>query len=1175
MARDTKNAKTRKSLDEQLYLESLHANNHNPFWQSTLFDEVYLQNDVPVKHRDLWEQDEAGPFFEFCAQFQSLCSELKNIDLGSWSERNTINRIIKPVLRMLGYFDKCSPNQEPWAEDESFSLKEDGELKTYKPDLIIVNDPRELQHIERKRGQEKLEEARESVIVPIEAKYWDRIEDIRQNSSEDTKRADKKDQSDSARALDFEEQCLKYMEILHKDYGILTDGRTWRLYNFELSSGSYHRNFQFNLGHLMRHVNAGLDKDPQDDKTFRENAKYFYHLFCKRAFYNEEGNERLLDSLLSDSKKYGRVEEDLKDRFVKAISFACNGFLKSAESKGLTPDVNTIRNVAESHLFNILFIKHCESRNVLPLKQSPEYRAISLSNTVDKLEHFRPTREEDDLNLPALKRMFSRDFTYSQEGTELYDRLLQLTSILQSGSKKHQAFEIEGFQESIFSEEEWNFAQKHKLSNLVMVRVLFELGYCKSEIPGKRYQQIPYNFFSPRQLGSIYESFLGFRLERASESMAYIKKQWVPANLQSEKMKALDVPKVRKGELFFSPDNADRKATGSYYTPDSVVQYIVKETLAPLVKNKKSQEILKLRVCDPAMGSGHFVSAALTYLSRRYLEALEKETNDDLTLTLIAAKRKLLPHCIYGVDINPRAVKLAKMSLWLESAEAGRKLEHLDDQIECTDSLNDESLWRTKWRFLNNGIDAVVGNPPYLGEKGHKDLFQKLASGFLGRRFYMGKCDLFYFFFHIGLEILRDGGRLGFITTNYFTTAQGAKNLRKDLKDRSNIDLLINLNELKVFGDASGQHNMITVLTKTEIESETVVVNSDETGPCTQETIHSIASRESKKTTYSLIQKTSLFDGEEFYIRIGAISGGADTSQFKSVIAKIRSESVSLGSVFNVNQGIVSGADKVSEAHRRKFPNIKSPKGAGIFVLSRNELKSLSFKKPDADLLVRSWFKNSHICKFGTEKKSDEYVLYVGREQKSLPKEVIDFLSPYKTMLAARREVKNDVIKWFQLQWPRDRTIFECEKIVAPQRSKLNTFGYNKGNFFASADVYFITKTDKSPFSIQYLLGILNSRLFFSWLYLMGKRKGEALELYQKPLSEVPLKKADKVVQKEIEAVVETLIEDPSNAVAFNTLNDMVNRIYNLTKPEIKLVNALYAEKSLRTEVTDEEEKDE
>lgn len=710
------NSKVSKTTIASQEIQS-QAYDTNPFWQSTLFSDVYLRNDVPHKYRDIWEQDSTGAFYEFSERFRDLCDELQGESFENWSERTTINRFIKPVLKLLGW---SASQQDPWIEDESFSVKEQGETKTYKPDFVIVHDVKQLKYIEKKGGDAKLEEARNSSIISIEAKYWGRIDESKYSHRENKDRADKKGQADATRSLDFDEQCLKYVEILHHDYGILTDGRTWRLFHKDLSAGSFKRCYQFNLGNLIKHVQAGLDKKGADYLTFIDNAKYFYHLFSKSALYNADGGRRFVDDLISDSRKYStQIEEDLKLRFVSAMTIACNGF-RASLGKSYSPDkIDLIRSTAESHIFTILFIRYCESRNILPIRQNPEYRMMSLSNIIDKLDLFDPEKESDDLNTPILQRRFKDQFEYTPNGTELHEALLQIVDILQHGFQ-HPAskFSIEGFKETVFSSQELAFTRKNKISNREFARLVFELAYTKGET-STRVQQIAYSFFAPRQLGSIYESFLEFRIEEAQEDMAYLNSQWKAANLKSQKISGQNCPVVKKGHLFFSPDNADRKATGSYYTPDEIVNFVITKTLGPLVEGKSSKEIASLRIIDPAMGSGHFLCAVLNYLSKNYLSTLDSETTDDLDIYIADAKDLILRNCIFGVDINSRAVKLAKMSLWLESAISNRKLEPLDDQLKFGDSLIDDLpgyLLNFDWNeaFKDIDFDAVVGNPPWI-----------------------------------------------------------------------------------------------------------------------------------------------------------------------------------------------------------------------------------------------------------------------------------------------------------------------------------------------------------------------------------------------------------------------------------------------------------------------------
>lgn len=95
----------------------------------------------------------------------------------------------------------------------------------------------------------------------------------------------------------------------------------------------------------------------------------------------------------------------------------------------------------------------------------------------------------------------------------------------------------------------------------------------------------------------------------------------------------------------------------------------------------------------------------------------------------------------------------------------------------------------------------MIGNPPYIGEKGHKEIFRSIAQGNLGK-YYQGKMDLFYFFFHLAIDIARTRAQIAFITTDYYVTAHGAIKLRNDIKNRTVVKQLIDFNDLKIFESA-------------------------------------------------------------------------------------------------------------------------------------------------------------------------------------------------------------------------------------------------------------------------------------------------------------------------------------------------------------------------------------
>ncbi|HQM79039.1 MAG TPA: TaqI-like C-terminal specificity domain-containing protein, partial [Bacteroidales bacterium] len=400
----------------------------------------------------------------------------------------------------------------------------------------------------------------------------------------------------------------------------------------------------------------------------------------------------------------------------------------------------------------------------------------------------------------------------------------------------------------------------------------------------------------------------------------------------------------------------------------------------------------------------------------------------------------------------------------------------------------------------------MIGNPPYIGEKGHKEIFKNVKNVDLGK-FYVGKMDYFYFFFHLALNIAKDNGYIAFITTNYYITALGAKKLREDLYKRATIIKLINFNELKIFESATGQHNMITILKKGKKDNELAnTIITHKKGHATSEILQKILSGDDNETDYYQMKQKDLYDDDEYYIRLIPKSD----ESIQKILDKIKNTGTKLGNICNVNQGIVTGADKVSKKHIEEY-NINANINDGIFVLSNSEINTLNLTENEKKIL-KPWFKNSDILRWITFFNSNDNLLFLSKDlnekylQQYYPNIYIHIYKYKNIMISKRKNLNERLDKWFTLnRGTAHPNIFISPKIVAPQRSPRNTFGYNEIPWYASADVYFITQKDENV-SLKYILALLNSKLYYLWLYYRGKRKGEFLELYQKPLSEIPIK---------------------------------------------------------------------
>jgi adenine-specific DNA-methyltransferase len=456
----------------------------------------------------------------------------------------------------------------------------------------------------------------------------------------------------------------------------------------------------------------------------------------------------------------------------------------------------------------------------------------------------------------------------------------------------------------------------------------------------------------------------------------------------------------------------------------------------------------------------------------------------------------------------------------------------------------------SRWMFGVEKFDIIIGNPPYIGEDKHKFIFERYKKTGLGKQFYQGKMDLFYFFFHIGLDMLEEKGILGFITSNYYLTADGAVKLREDLFRRSEILELINLNEYKVFESAAGQHNVITLLRRTDQPADNAVKQTltNRKGRADSDILQNILAKTDTETFYTEISRSQLFDGTKHYIRFSA--GNA----VDALLDKMAKAGGRLDTFFLTNQGVVPGALVFSSDHARKFPKIRAEKDAPIFIYPKGMLHELCRKNPAEPLdFVKPFFKNSDIHRYTTAMLSDKEILYADGKTE-LPPEILKYLKKFKPVLLHRRECQNGKIQWYELQWARFRNLFVKPKIVLPYRCSRATFAYNEIPFYAATDVYYITEKDNNTERLKMLLGILNSKLIHTWLYHRGKRKGKTLELFPTPLRQIPLILPDD--RKPLIDLVNRRLR--GDVKAEKEIDLLVYKLYGLTEEERRIIERSY-----------------
>ena len=501
-------------------------------------------------------------------------------------------------------------------------------------------------------------------------------------------------------------------------------------------------------------------------------------------------------------------------------------------------------------------------------------------------------------------------------------------------------------------------------------------------------------------------------------------------------------------------------------------------------------------------------------------------------------------------------------------AEGNHEVQDAVDELEIP---NDQFfLWHTYFAdvFEQGGFDIVIGNPPYIGVKGHREIFEQVRLGNLGK-YFIGKMDYLYFFFHLSLTMLKLNGVSSFITTNYYVTADGAVKLRKHLRVSSSLLSLINLGEMRLFENAPGQHNMITLFRRTEGDNKKDIcriLDVHRTGALNEILFTDIITGKDAETVYSVSSQNMLFDGSECYIRLA----NSQSTSIDNILMKIQNGNQTIREICTINQGIVSGADYVSEKHLSKYP-ISSQKRDGIFVLDElhpsdaSVLNTILHNSNDKTLL-KVFFKNSDIGKYVTNEKSTKHILFLGKDIKNelmlkkLYPIIAEHIYAFKQILVDKRASLNEKTEqWFTLNRGTSHPeVFSKCKIVCPQRSKTNTFGYNECEWYAASDVFFLTNP-KEGYDLKYILGLLNSKLYFMWLYSKGKRKGETLELTATPLSEIPIKKVADREMSSVVLLVDSIIsakkQGKNTSALENQIDFLVYHLYGLTYDEVLIVD--------------------
>jgi type I restriction-modification system DNA methylase subunit len=479
-----------------------------------------------------------------------------------------------------------------------------------------------------------------------------------------------------------------YLRATGLRWGMLSNGRLWRLVH---ADSSYRLSVYYEVD-LLELLDRG------DASAMR-----YFTLFFRQAAFRPDAQGRLfLADALAASKAYAvALEEDLKQNVYRALEKLMQGFLDLPGNGLGQADLRQIYENSLYLLYRLLFILYGESWGLLPI-HNPAYR--------------------DHYSLDRLKREFSRLVTPPAPMTQKYwgymQQLFQIINGDNAALNRHLG--VPRYNGRLFAPEQHPFLAQKGVGDRALVEAVNLLSLRQGE--RGQLEFVDYRTLGVRQLGSIYEGLLEYQPRYASQPLVTIRdgkgERWVAEAESVRPLGSSKTPRVspkvverrEAGQVYLETDRGERKATGSYYTPQYIVEYIVGNTLGPLVEEARERvkarakgargkaaqaragqsfidEILSLKALDPAMGSGHFLVEATEYLARALATDPYVETEAPTEEDLIHWKRRVVERCIYGVDRNPLAVELAKLSLWLATVAADKPLSFLDHHLQCGDSL--------------------------------------------------------------------------------------------------------------------------------------------------------------------------------------------------------------------------------------------------------------------------------------------------------------------------------------------------------------------------------------------------------------------------------------------------------------------------------------------------------
>jgi len=499
-----------------------------------------------------------------------------------------------------------------------------------------------------------------------------------------------------------------------------------------------------------------------------------------------------------------------------------------------------------------------------------------------------------------------------------------------------------------------------------------------------------------------------------------------------------------------------RKRDGVVYTPDYIARFIVEQTIGThirdifdtiikgftqkksdnsdyeniLWKNKSSERkawlayrdrLTSLRIVDPACGSGVFLVMAFDYLKRELNRVNDKiaELEGNNQPDFFDPDSEILTNNLFGVDVNSESVEIAKLSLWIKTARRGKVLDSLDDNIMVGDSLIEDSsfayldhafTWKDAFPdvFAEGGFDIVLGNPPYVRME-----FLKAMKPYLEKRFEVvsDRADLYAYFFERGLKLLKDGGRMGFISSSTFFKTGSGKPLREFLLREATLETIVDFGDLQVFEGVTTYPAILTMQRGAAPKNHDLQFWNVAELPASN-----------FRATYRALA------GPYPQTALTAGSWELESLALRKLRAKIR-----------------DGKQTLKQVYGSPFAGIKTGYNAA-FILTNAQYKKLLLGDPNSAALLKPILFGTELQQWKAEQPK-KWILYIpktGIDISSYPA-IESWLLTHKPKLEKRAAKQN----WFELQQPQQKyqSTYEGVKLIYRDIANKPSFSVDDGNY--------------------------------------------------------------------------------------------------------------------------------